>query len=57
MLNTRSNNKNKGGELVKYKLIIAAAIVSAATAAGAADKKYGVGVTDTEIKLGETIAL
>jgi len=39
---------------VKYKLIIAAAIVSAATAAGAADKKYGVGVTDTEIKLGQT---
>ena len=39
---------------MKYKLIIAAAIVSAATAAGAADKKYGVGVTDTEIKLGQT---
>jgi len=39
---------------VKYKIIFAAAIISAATAATAADKKYGVGVTDTEIKLGQT---
>ena len=39
---------------MKYKLIIAAAIITVATAAGAADKKYGVGVTDTEIKLGQT---
>jgi ABC-type branched-subunit amino acid transport system substrate-binding protein len=50
----RSNSKNKGGEFVKYKIIFAAAIISAATAATAADKKYGVGVTDTEIKLGQT---
>ena len=39
---------------MKYKLIIAATIITAATSAGAADKKYGVGVTDTEIKLGQT---
>ncbi len=39
---------------MKYKIIFAAAIISAATAATAADKKYGVGVTDTEIKLGQT---
>jgi ABC-type branched-subunit amino acid transport system substrate-binding protein len=51
---SRSNSKNKGGEFVKYKIIFAAAIISAATAATAADKKYGVGVTDTEIKLGQT---
>ena len=36
------------------KAIIAAAIISVATAAGAADKKYGTGITDTEIKLGQT---
>jgi ABC-type branched-subunit amino acid transport system substrate-binding protein len=39
---------------VKYKILIAAAIISTATAATAADKKYGLGVTDTEIKLGQT---
>ena len=39
---------------MKYKIIIAAAIISTATAATAADKKYGLGVTDTEIKLGQT---
>jgi len=39
---------------VKHKIILAAAVISAATAATAADKKYGVGVTDTEIKLGQT---
>ena len=39
---------------MKYKIIFAAAIISAATAATAADKKYGPGVTDTEIKLGQT---
>ena len=36
------------------KAIIAAAIILVATAAGAADKKYGTGITDTEIKLGQT---
>jgi len=50
----RSNNKNKGCKFVKHKIILAAAVISAATAATAADKKYGVGVTDTEIKLGQT---
>ena len=39
---------------MKYKILIAAAIISTATAATAADKKYGLGVTDTEIKLGQT---
>jgi ABC-type branched-subunit amino acid transport system substrate-binding protein len=40
---------------MKWQAIIAAAVISATTsAAGAADKKYGPGVTDTEIKLGQT---
>src|SRR5438045_6759875 len=36
-------------------LIIAFAAALAAGAANAADKKYGPGVTDTEIKLGQTM--
>ena len=40
---------------MKWQAIIAAAVISATTsAAGAADKKYGPGVTDIEIKLGQT---
>jgi branched-chain amino acid transport system substrate-binding protein len=39
---------------VKWQVIIAVAVVSATSAAGAADKKYGPGVTDTQIKLGQT---
>ena len=40
---------------MKWQAIIAAAVISATTsAAGAADRKYGPGVTDTEIKLGQT---
>jgi branched-chain amino acid transport system substrate-binding protein len=39
---------------MKWQAIIAAAVISATSAAGAADKKYGPGVTDTEIKLGQT---
>src|SRR4051812_12125912 len=40
---------------MKSQAIIAAAVISATTsAAGAADKKYGPGVTDTDIKLGQT---
>ena len=44
---------------MKWQAIIAAAVVSITSisltsAAGAADKKYGPGVTDTEIKLGQT---
>src|SRR3954451_3802338 len=40
---------------MKWQAIIAAAVISATTsAASATDKKYGPGVTDTEIKLGQT---
>ncbi len=44
---------------MKWQAIIAAAVISvisisATSPAGAADKKYGPGVTDTEIKLGQT---
>ena len=39
---------------MKWQAIIAAAVISVTSAAGAADKKYGPGVTDTEIKLGQT---
>ena len=39
---------------MKWQAIIAAAVISATSAAHAADKKYGPGVTDTEIKLGQT---
>jgi ABC-type branched-subunit amino acid transport system substrate-binding protein len=44
---------------MKWQAIVAAAVVSVTSisvtsAAGAADKKYGPGVTDTEIKLGQT---
>lgn len=39
---------------MKWQVIVAVAVVSATSAAGAADKKYGPGVTDTQIKLGQT---
>ena len=37
-------------------VIVAAALVAASNAAWSAEKKYGPGVTDTEIKIGQTIA-
>jgi branched-chain amino acid transport system substrate-binding protein len=39
---------------MKWLAITVAAMLSITTAAGAAEKKYGPGVTDTEIKLGQT---
>src|SRR5437868_8000673 len=44
---------------MKWQAVIAAAVISvtsipAISSAGAADKKYGPGVTDSEIKLGQT---
>ncbi|MBX9650329.1 MAG: ABC transporter substrate-binding protein, partial [Xanthobacteraceae bacterium] len=39
---------------MKWQAIVAAAVISVTSAASAADKKYGPGVTDTEIKLGQT---
>jgi ABC-type branched-subunit amino acid transport system substrate-binding protein len=37
-------------------VIVAAALVAASNGAWSAEKKYGPGVTDTEIKIGQTIA-
>ena len=37
-------------------VIVAAALMAASNAAWSAEKKYGPGVTDTEIKIGQTIA-
>ena len=45
---------SQGDALVNWKAIIAAAVISATSAAAAADKKYGPGVTDIQIKLGQT---
>ena len=39
---------------MKWQVTIVAALLSLTTAANAADKKYGTGVSDTEIKLGQT---
>jgi branched-chain amino acid transport system substrate-binding protein len=39
---------------MKWEAIIVAAVLSATTAAVAAEKQYAPGVTDTEIKLGQT---
>ena len=39
---------------MKWHALAAAALLSFATTAQAAEKKYGTGVTDTEIKLGQT---
>src|SRR5580692_5032440 len=39
---------------MKWQALAAAALLSFAAASHAADKKYGTGVTDTEIKLGQT---
>jgi branched-chain amino acid transport system substrate-binding protein len=39
----------------KYQCLIALALTFATTAAIAADKQYGPGVTDTEIKIGQTM--
>lgn len=39
---------------MKWEAIIVAATLSATTVAVAAEKKYSPGVTDSEIKLGQT---
>jgi hypothetical protein len=39
---------------MKWQALAAAALLSIAASSHAAEKKYGTGVTDTEIKLGQT---
>ena len=39
---------------MKWQAIAVASVLALATQASAADKKYGAGASDTEIKLGQT---
>src|SRR5450755_4634084 len=45
---------NEQGGRMKWQVIAVVSVLALATQASAADKKYGVGTSDTEIKLGQT---